>query len=170
LRPEELEASALLEDTRERFVATAGAAGVELEVVASPTGRPALRFAADRLAVERILANLVSNALGVTPSGGHVWLDAQPVAGPVSGPGDGPAVALSVTDDGPGFPPGAASRAFVRFYRADPARSGGGRGLGLAIVQELAAAHGGTAHAENVAPHGARVSVVLPVVPRIQLA
>jgi two-component system OmpR family sensor kinase len=70
-----------------------------------------------------------------------------------------------VTDDGPGFPPGGADRAFERFYRGDPARTGQGSGLGLAIVMELALAHGGEAHAENLSPRGARVSVVLPVVP-----
>jgi signal transduction histidine kinase len=74
-------------------------------------------------------------------------------------------VILAVTDDGPGFPPGAAARAFERFYRADPARAGAGSGLGLAIVREFALAHGGVVHAENVAPRGARVSVVLPRIP-----
>ncbi|HEX7490345.1 MAG TPA: sensor histidine kinase, partial [Candidatus Limnocylindrales bacterium] len=54
---------------------------------------------------------------------------------------------------------------FERFYRADPSRTGSGSGLGLAIVRELARAHGGEAWAENVAPHGARVTVLLPVVP-----
>ena len=72
-----------------------------------------------------------------------------------------------MTDDGPGFPHGATTRAFERFYRADPARAraGGGSGLGLTIVRELARAHGGEAFAENVAPHGARVSVLLPLLP-----
>jgi signal transduction histidine kinase len=70
-----------------------------------------------------------------------------------------------VTDDGPGFPPGSAAHVFERFYRADPARSGPGSGLGLAIARELVEAHGGSIIAENVAPHGARVSVTLPTVP-----
>jgi len=120
--------------------------------------RPDSTFAADRLATERILANLVANALDLVPRGGHVWLSAARVSP------DG--IALTVTDDGPGFPPGAAGRVFERFYRADPARSGSGSGLGLAIVRELAQAHGRTAHAENVAPHGARVGVILPIVPQ----
>jgi two-component system OmpR family sensor kinase len=79
----------------------------------------------------------------------------------------GEAVALSVSDDGPGFPPGATDRAFERFFRADPARTGSGSGLGLAIVRELAEAHGGWAYAENLAPRGARVGIVLPLVPSV---
>ena len=52
----------------------------------------------------------------------------------------------------------------------DRARSGTGSGLGLAIVQELALAHGGAVYAENVAPHGARVGVILPRLPRLREA
>src|SRR4029079_12437664 len=109
---------------------------------------------ADRGAVERIMANLITNALAAVSRGGHIWLSASSDA-------SGASVVLAVTDDGPGFPPGAAAPAFERFFRADPARAGQGSGLGLAIVREFAVAHGGTAHAENVAPRGARVSVVL---------
>jgi two-component system sensor histidine kinase BaeS len=179
LRPETIDASDLLASSIERFRATAASAGIELTVIDEPAARDAhgpdlaagtLQFVADRGAVERIVANLVGNALAAAPApGGHVWLSATP--GPVRGigPAEGAGrdtVILAVTDDGPGFPPGAADRAFERFFRADPARSGPGSGLGLAIVRELAAAHGGTAHAENVAPRGARVSVVLPRIPR----
>jgi two-component system sensor histidine kinase BaeS len=162
LRPEPIEPSALLASTLERFSAQAAAGGVTL-AVAPPDG-PVPPLAADRLAVERILANLVDNALRAAPDGGHVWLEARAV--PLAAGGatrDG--VALSVTDDGPGFPPGTSARAFERFFRADPARSGPGSGLGLAIVRELAEAHGGSAYAENLVPRGARVGVVLPVVP-----
>ena len=158
LRPEQIDAAALLATTRERFLTRAEAAGVEIQVASSSPEQTRLTFAADRLATERILANLVANALDLVPRSGHIWLSAARVS-PDS-------IALTVTDDGPGFPPGAAGRVFERFYRADPARSGPGSGLGLAIVRELAQAHGGTAHAENVAPHGARVGVILPVVPQ----
>jgi signal transduction histidine kinase len=172
LRPEPLDAGDVVRSTAERFESAAAAAGIELAVLAGdpahsgPAGGPAsdaMAFVVDRGAVERIMANLVANALSATPSGGHVWLSAS--AGPSTAPGASTSIVLAVTDDGPGFPPGAASRVFERFFRADPARTGPGSGLGLAIVRELATAHGGTAHAENVAPHGARVSVVLPRVP-----
>jgi signal transduction histidine kinase len=168
LRPEQIDAAQLLATTRERFLTRAEASGVEIQIssttaaeLTTPAGRAkqtGLTFVADRMATERILANLVANALDLVPRGGHVWLSAARVS-PDS-------IALTVTDDGPGFPPGAAGRVFERFYRADPARSGSGSGLGLAIVRELAQAHGGTAHAENIAPHGARVGVILPIVPQ----
>jgi signal transduction histidine kinase len=165
LRPEQIDASELLRSSAERFRATAATARIELAIVddAGP-----LDFVADRGALERIMANLISNALAAAPSpGGHIWLSAT--AGPTRPAGGGfetaETVVLAVTDDGPGFPPGAAARAFERFYRADPARAGTGSGLGLAIVREFALAHGGTAHAEHVAPRGARVSVVLPRIP-----
>ena len=162
LRPERLDARALLHETVARFGPAAAAAGVELAEVADPD-ESTLTFAADRLAIERILGNLVANALAAVRPGGHVWLAARPVA--AVGPAGGLGVALSVTDDGPGFPPGEVERAFQRFYRGDPSRSAPGTGLGLAIVRELARAHGGDAVAENVAPHGARLSVLLPETP-----
>lgn len=163
LHPEPIDAGETLAAAVERFRPGASASGITL-VLEPPEGAWPT-FAADRLAVERIVANLVANALAAAPSpGGHVWLSARSVTDAETGTGD--AVALSVTDDGPGFPPGGAVRAFERFYRGDPARTGQGSGLGLAIVQELARAHGGRATAENLAPRGARVSVVLPVVPR----
>lgn len=165
LRPEELDAHALVAATAERFAPQAAARGVTVEALPSD-GAP-LRLAADRLAIERMLANLVDNALaslGTEPAagGGHVWLAAGALP---AAAGEPSRVAFSVTDDGPGFPPGSAPRVFERFYRADPARSGPGSGLGLAIVRELARAHGGDAIAENVAPRGARVTVVLPTLP-----
>ena len=154
-----------------RFAPGAGAAGIELSALDEPAVDPTassrtaadLAFVADRLAVDRILGNLVANAIAAVHDGGHVWLGARRVV--MAGPDARPAVALSVTDDGPGFPPGDVERAFQRFYRGDPSRTGTSSGLGLAIVRELARAHGGEAVAENVAPHGARLSVVLPVTP-----
>jgi len=153
LRPEPLDAAGLVRDAAARFAPRAAASGVELR--ADP--RAELSLVADRAAVERILGNLIENALTVVRAGGHVLVEAH-------GSGGG-SVTFRVSDDGPGFPPGALERAFDRFYRADPARTGPGTGLGLSIVRALARAHGGDAVAENLAPTGARVTVTLPGAP-----
>ena len=169
LHLEPIDADAVISATVDRFAAAAAAAGVTLTASressalddgSAATGRS---LAADRLALDRILGNLVDNAIAVAPPGGTVRLAVRAVAD--EGGIDGPAIAFSVVDDGPGFAPGGIGRAFERFYRGDPARSGSGSGLGLSIVRELARAHGGTAIAENLSPRGARVSVVLPVHP-----
>lgn len=168
LHPEPLDAQDVIEETAGRFSARAEAAGITLVVAARVAGAadsPApLSLVADRTALDRILGNLMENAIAALPAGGTIRLEARPA----SAAGDGfgrPSVAFVVVDDGSGFAPGGVERAFDRFYRGDPSRSGSGSGLGLAIVRELARAHGGEAFAENLAPNGARVSVVLPVTP-----
>jgi two-component system, OmpR family, sensor kinase len=166
LRPEALDATTLIADAAARFEARAAARGVVIEAAPAVPGEPALRFTGDRLAAERILQNLVENALSVLPGGGHIWLRAAALRLP----GRPAGIGLSVTDDGAGFPPGTSERVFERFYRADPSRAGAGSGLGLAIVRELARAHGGEAWAENVAPHGARVTVLMPINPALSEA
>jgi two-component system, OmpR family, sensor histidine kinase BaeS len=159
IRPEMLDAAEVLAETATRFGARATAAGLDLAVVTAPGAT--LTMAADRLALDRMLGNLVENALTATPSGGHVVIQ----AGPAKLANSIDAIHFDVIDDGPGFPAGTPDRAFERFWRGDPARAGMGSGLGLAIVRELAVAHGGIAHAENQSPHGARVGFTLPRVP-----
>ena len=166
LRPEALDAFTLLKGAAARFESRAAAQNVSVDVAGGAPGDRELVFTADRLAAERILQNLVENALSVLPKGGHIWL----LASALTVPGRPSGIAFSVTDDGPGFPPGTTEKVFERFYRADPSRSGGGSGLGLAIVRELARAHGGEAWAENVAPHGARVTVLMPTSPVLPAA
>ncbi len=171
LHPEVLDARDVVTETVARFAPTAQAAGVGLGAAVERDAP--LLFAADRVAVDRILANLVENALAAVAAGGSIRVSAAPDAAPSSArirrPGRGtarpPAVLLAVTDDGPGFPPGTRDRVFERFFRADPSRSGAGSGLGLSIVRDLARAHGGDAWAEDVGPHGGRVVVRLPAVP-----
>ncbi|GAA3136142.1 hypothetical protein GCM10010521_22860 [Streptomyces rameus] len=68
---------------------------------------------------------------------------------------------LSVLDEGPGFPSQLLPRAFDRFARAEASRTSEGSGLGLAFVEAVAVAHGGTVHAEN-AGKGTAVTLDLP--------
>ncbi|HEY8198630.1 MAG TPA: HAMP domain-containing sensor histidine kinase, partial [Candidatus Limnocylindrales bacterium] len=152
---EQLDATSVCAAAIERFAGMAEAEGQTLDALAVAGSLP---FAADRGAIDRILANLIANGLAHAPRpGGHVSVEA-------AGLPDGELL-LAVRDDGPGIPPAALAHVFERFYRADPSRSGPGSGLGLAIVEQLAEAHGGRAFADNLAGGGARVGVVLPVSP-----
>lgn len=166
IRPELLDAGQLVAATATRFGPRASAAGVTLTTDIAEGGT--LTIAADRVALDRMLGNLVENALAAggarsSPSKGAPTLVIAVAPARLDGNVD--AIRFDVLDDGPGFPVGTAARAFERFWRADPARAGAGSGLGLAIVKELALAHGGIAHAENRPEGGARVGVTLPRVP-----
>jgi two-component system, OmpR family, sensor kinase len=147
LRIAETPASELLDSVAARFASRAAEAGRALAVEPSDS----LLVAADRLRVEQALGGIVDNAL--RHGEGGVTLSARR---------DGDRVELHVADDGPGFPPEFIGRAFERFSRADAARGRGGVGLGLAIVETIARAHGGTAHAVNRAEGGADVWIELP--------
>jgi two-component system, OmpR family, sensor kinase len=102
----------------------------------------------------RAVDNLLMNVLVHTPPG---------TAGTISASGSGDGVTIEVSDDGPGVPPDHLPHIFERFYRAGTRSGGSGSGLGLAIAAEVGSAHGGTARAALVSPHGLRVTLALPV-------
>jgi two-component system sensor histidine kinase TctE len=102
-------------------------AGLDLGVEAAPVAvRGNVRL------LEDLLGNLVDNAIHYTPSGGHVTVRASLREG---------RPCLEVEDDGPGIPEDQRGRVRERFYRV-PGTTGNGCGLGLAIVSEIAEAHG----------------------------
>jgi two-component system, OmpR family, sensor kinase len=137
----------LLDTVARRFSPRAADEGRTLEVVAS-LDEPVV---GDRLRLEQALGNLVDNAL--IHGAGTVRIEAERRDGHTE---------LRVSDEGEGFPPEFLPRAFERFARADDARGRGAAGLGLAIVDAVARAHGGTARAANGAVTGAVVSLTLP--------
>ena len=96
------------------------------------------------------LGNLVDNAL--RHGAGEIVLRARRA---------GAGVELEVSDEGAGFAPGFAERAFERFARGDVARTSEGAGLGLSIVRAIAEAHGGRARGRAGQP-GATVRLWLP--------
>jgi signal transduction histidine kinase len=102
--------------------------------------------------IERVLSNLVTNALRHTPSEGSVAVRVERLSEDVL---------VSVEDTGDGLPGATVERMFDRFWRSDPARSNGS-GLGLAIAQGLVEAQGGRIWAENRQQGGARISFTLP--------
>ena len=147
IRTEPVDLGELLEGVRQRFARRADDAGVDLRVVTAPK----LNAELDRFRIEQALGNLVDNALRYGT--GPVDLIAR--AGPEG-------LELAVRDRGAGFPPGFAGQAFERFTRADSGRSTGGAGLGLAIVEAIAIAHGGAASVRELNGDGAEVRISLP--------
>ena len=137
----------LLSTVARRFRARAAQAGRAFETDV-PAG---LAVQADALRLEQALGNLVENAF--RHGGGAVRLVARSHSG---------AIELHVEDEGAGFPPAFLPRAFERFARADEARSRPGAGLGLAIAEVIARAHGGSAHAANRPGGGVDVWLSIP--------
>jgi len=148
----EAQVGGLVESCLRGLEAEARARGVSLEAQLGDRV-PAVRCAPDK--VERVLVNLLANALRHTPSDGSVAVLVQPLDAEVQ---------VTVQDTGEGLPPEALRSAFDRFWRADPARPRGGSGLGLAIARGLVEAQGGRVWVENGPAGGARVSFTLPVV------
>jgi heavy metal sensor kinase len=109
----------------------------------------------DARGLERVLANLIDNALRHTPPGGQINISIRPAHGGAD---------VVVTDTGPGVGPDLLDRLFDRFTRADPARgrASGGAGLGLSIVAAVVAAHGGNVAAGNRNGSGLEVTIHLP--------
>jgi heavy metal sensor kinase len=125
IRRQDVRVDELLNGIARRFERRAREEGRGIEVSANGA-----HLDLDRLRVEQALGNLVENALRYGEGTIRLAGDTQ---------------TLRVSDEGPGFPPGFAPRAFERFTRADDSRGTGGAGLGLAIVAAVAEAHGGEA-------------------------
>jgi two-component system phosphate regulon sensor histidine kinase PhoR len=114
----------------------------------------ACRVPADPAKLHDVLRNLVENAVNYSPEQTEIRLTAARTNG---------SCAITVSDSGPGLPPGDLTRVFERFYRVDKSRSRPGTGLGLAIVKHLVELHGGTVVASNRPEGGAMFTVTLPV-------
>ena len=151
LRLEQAEVRPLLARSAELAGPRLAEAGISCRVDA-PAG---LRARIDPDRIREAVDNLLDNALRYAPSGSVIVLAAR---------ASGSDLEVEVGDDGPGFPAGFLPHAFERFRRPDSgrARDHGGAGLGLAIVQAIAVAHGGVAAARNKPGGGAVVGLRLP--------
>ncbi|MFL5799865.1 MAG: ATP-binding protein [Actinomycetota bacterium] len=111
-----------------------------------------LTLSSDRRRLERIVSNLVGNAL--EHGDGHAWVHVR---------AEDADVVVEVADRGPGIPPEHLPHLFERFYKADPSRAGPGSGLGLAIARENAGLLGGGIEVESVRGVGTRFVLRIPV-------
>ncbi|MBW3664049.1 MAG: hypothetical protein KY469_13185 [Actinobacteria bacterium] len=138
------ELHALLRRAVARLEITSHEVNVDADVVAASV---------DPAACERIIDNLVLNAVKYAPTGTRIDVVLRAVPG---------ALVLSVQDEGPGVPDEDKERVFEAFLRLDPSHPSPGTGVGLALVQRLVHLHGGSVRVEDTPLGGARFVVRLP--------
>ena len=108
----------------------------------------------DARMLQRMVANLLDNAIRYTPRGGQIDIAVQPLPS-----GD---VEMVFQDTGIGIRGEDLPRIFDRFYRCDPSRSASGTGLGLSLAQAIVQAHGGGITVRSEAGRGSTFKVTLP--------
>src|SRR5215475_4164557 len=125
------------------------------ELTLSCTCGPNVTVRGDSAWIERIILNLLDNAIKFTRPGGHVKVRVSQ---------DSQTATLEVEDDGIGIPADALPHIFERFYRADASRSNrvDGTGLGLSLVKWAVDQHHGSINVESLASKGSRFRVKLP--------
>lgn len=111
-----------------------------------------IEITVDALRIEQVLQNLISNAVKFSPSEGKVVIECAL---------ESDAVRISISDQGDGIPEDKLKRIFERFYRV-PGIKQEGIGIGLSIVKQIIAAHGGRIEVDSVIHKGTTFSVFLP--------
>jgi two-component system sensor histidine kinase TctE len=143
----EIDLVAIARDVTSEWVPRALARQLDLGLACDAEG---ISVRGNPVLLRELLVNLVDNAIRYTPPGGSVTVGMHY---------DAASVTLSVEDNGPGIPPGDRERVFERFQRLAE-NSSEGCGLGLAIVREIAQAHGATVRIDDGAEgKGTRVSI-----------
>ncbi len=160
VQAEALEVKALLGKVADRLAPMAESARIEVEIEVEAEGR--LQLHADPHLMDRVLHNLLDNALKFTPEEGRVRLWAR------LDPQDGKdAVLVGVTDTGPGIPPELQERIFEKFQQFGKGKGRRkGTGLGLAFCKLAVEAHGGEIWVESQVGAGSTFVVRLPLAER----
>ncbi len=155
LNLERMDMSELAQQVCDRMGVIAAERGVALAVSGAAVAAPQIWMRGDRLKLQRVLTNLVDNAIRYTPKGGSVHVQTE---------ASDEQVTVRVRDTGVGIAFEHQAKIFDRFYRADTsrARDVGGTGLGLAIAQVLVSAHNGRITVKSQLGHGSEFTVWLP--------
>ncbi len=151
LNAQEMDIGAIARDACELFLSPAEDKGLELNCNVSGS----FNISGDNRLIQRMIANLLDNAIKYTPAGGKVDVTMNTAA-------DSQAVSLTVTDSGIGISQKDRSRIFERFYRCDPSRSEAGIGLGLSFARAVARAHGGDISVTSEVDQGSTFTITLP--------
>ncbi len=149
LQKTEIDLADLVRDLVDQHQIPAEAEGVRLSA-ALPATCP---VSADRIQIERLVSNLLGNAIKYTPAGGRVKVSLIPSVDHVK---------LIVEDTGVGISLEHLPHIFDRFYRVPSADAEKGLGLGLSFVAWIAKAHGGSVNVESTLQEGTRFTVLLP--------
>ncbi len=147
-----VDVAALAGSVVEQLVPVAQARGLDLTCDAPA----AVIVAGDTGWLERLLLNLLDNAIKFTAPGGRITVTVARQDGDAS---------LAISDTGVGIAPGALPRIFERFYREDPARSSEGAGLGLSLVKWIIDRHGGSIAVASRPGAGTTFTARLPLAP-----
>jgi len=115
-------------------------------------------FSGDRRMFQRMLANLIDNAIRYTPSTGTIDVSVHS--------NNQQTVSISIKDTGMGISAEALPHVFERFYRCDPSRAETGTGLGLSLALAIARAHGGNIDVSSQVGKGSTFTITLPMEPR----
>lgn len=113
-----------------------------------------ITVAGDQAMLQRLVANLIDNAIKYTQPGGRIQVRLSAA--------DSDGVRLQIADSGIGIAPQDQERIFQRFFRGDQSRSQGGAGLGLSLAQAIARAHGGQITLKSIPGQGSTFRVDLP--------
>ncbi|MGD8740075.1 MAG: heavy metal sensor histidine kinase [Desulfobacterales bacterium] len=146
----ELDIGAVVRDACELF--RSSAEDKDLRLVCDVAGN--FSISGDNRMIQRMIANLLDNAIKYTPAGGSVEVTVNT--------GNQDAVTLAVKDTGIGISEKDIPHIFERFYRCDPSRSEAGIGLGLSFARAIARAHGGDISVFSKPEQGSTFTVTFP--------
>ncbi len=143
----------LLDEACDLFEPVAQQRGIELEPEVRNTKASHLFVKGDKPRLQRLIANIIDNAIKFSSKGDCVTVAARQSESRVH---------FTVTDTGQGISGEDMPHIFDRFYRSDKSRNAPGNGLGLSYAKSIAHAHGGEIHVESKIGHGTTVMVSLP--------